>query len=378
MDMKICDSAEKTSARDILKTDKCDKYDYLIAAACGVIGGIVDIFFVGMPGDSKLQVFTDQQVDKIVMRFAKIVAEPDKVASIVDVASAKDILGKMYKVNYDQSTSASASMVFGISPSNHHMKSLAHSPDIIGLFFSILDQFTSQSHFISAGRLISMNTDTFELKGNSFGAKLFCGVTNWIGHLVSDVAGTGTTKGRGMGLVMPFYELLGLCEFGKFDIKGERIMVNDLATKIYENGYDARFGIATSIPLLITELSIKLVWAIRQRIQYNKPIKECIPMRIHSDLRIMLLIGNGTLCIIDGVDAAVESGGNWVNFFMRLNLVGWCNLIQGVLIEVCIQLGINIDFDAQIEAFQRMNVAMEEYLVLCQVLAQNKMRSSAS
>lgn len=27
--------------------DCCDKYDYLIAVSCGVLGGLVDIFFVG-------------------------------------------------------------------------------------------------------------------------------------------------------------------------------------------------------------------------------------------------------------------------------------------------------------------------------------------
>ena len=36
------------------KEDKCDKYDYLIAVACGVLGGIVDIFLVGSPRDSVL------------------------------------------------------------------------------------------------------------------------------------------------------------------------------------------------------------------------------------------------------------------------------------------------------------------------------------
>lgn len=34
--------------------DKCDKYDYLIAVACGAIGGMIDIFLVGAPGDSVL------------------------------------------------------------------------------------------------------------------------------------------------------------------------------------------------------------------------------------------------------------------------------------------------------------------------------------
>ncbi len=52
--------------------DKCDKYDYLIAVGCGAIAGIVDIFLVGSPADSKLQEWTDAQVDKTVMAFAQI------------------------------------------------------------------------------------------------------------------------------------------------------------------------------------------------------------------------------------------------------------------------------------------------------------------
>lgn len=50
----------------------CDKYDYLIATGCGVVAGLVDSFFVGMPGESKLGGWTDAQVDKAVMGFGKI------------------------------------------------------------------------------------------------------------------------------------------------------------------------------------------------------------------------------------------------------------------------------------------------------------------
>ena len=51
--------------------DKCDKYDYLIAVGCGAIAGMIDIFLVGSPADSKLLGWTDAQVDKTVMTFAK-------------------------------------------------------------------------------------------------------------------------------------------------------------------------------------------------------------------------------------------------------------------------------------------------------------------
>lgn len=32
--------------RALLREDKCDKYDYLAAVACGAVGGLVDIFLL--------------------------------------------------------------------------------------------------------------------------------------------------------------------------------------------------------------------------------------------------------------------------------------------------------------------------------------------
>ncbi|MCR6630168.1 MAG: hypothetical protein NVV74_09035 [Magnetospirillum sp.] len=33
-----------------LKNANCDKFDYMIAGTCGFVGGLIDIFFVGLPG----------------------------------------------------------------------------------------------------------------------------------------------------------------------------------------------------------------------------------------------------------------------------------------------------------------------------------------
>lgn len=46
-----------------------DKYNYLIAAGCGVISGLVSAFLVGSPGQSVFGNWTDAQADKFVMRF---------------------------------------------------------------------------------------------------------------------------------------------------------------------------------------------------------------------------------------------------------------------------------------------------------------------
>lgn len=350
------------SEKPVFYHDKCDKYDYLIAVACGAIAGMVDIFFVGSPADSKLQSWTDTQVDKTVMVFAKTCGWSPREGKEKSVASAIGFLEKKFPVNYDQRHSGDVGGLFNMSAKNHHMKSLAHSPDIVGLFFSILNQFTSTSSFLSSGQLITIKTDTYELQGNNFVSKLFCGITNWFGHIMSDVAGSSGASGRGSGVVIPFYELFQLCDFGSFQVGENRNTLATVATKVFQEGYDARFGLTMAIPVVLCDLSIKLIWAIKHYFYHKKPFEECIPTKKHDDLRIMLIIGDGMLCLMDGADAAIRSGGNWVKFFLRLNIIAWYRLVSLVFREVCIRLGISFPLQKQLDAYIRINEALNLYL----------------
>lgn len=345
--------------------DKCDKYDYLIAVACGALGGIVDIFLVSAPGDSVLGKWTDTQIDNAVKGFAKISGWSPKPEKADSITSAIGFLERKFKVNYDQRYSADVDNLFHMSTRNHHMMSLAHSPDVIGLFFSILNQFTSTATFVANGQLVTINTATSELQGGNFIAKIFCGIANWFGHVMSDVAGSSGSRGnagRGTGIVMPFYELFGFCKFGKFNVGQDKQDLAVIATRAFQEGYDFRFGLTTAIPVIITDLSIRLVWALRRHFQYGKALKECIPSQKHADLRVMLLFGNGTLCVMDGIDAGVKSGGNFLAFFMRLNLIAWFRFLTLVLKEVCIRLGIAASLQAHLEAYKRINEALSAYL----------------
>lgn len=352
--------------RELLITkDKCDKYDYLAAVACGAVGGLIDIFLVGTPGDSVLGKWTDTQVDNAVKGFAKLSGWNPRTRNNENTASAIGFLERKFKVNYDQRHTGDVDGLFDMSTKNHHMMSLSHSPDIVGLFFSLLNQFTSTSAFVANGQLIMVRTDTYELQGGNFIAKLFCGVVNWFGHIMSDVAGSSGSRGnlgRGSGVVMPFYELFQFCKFGKFSVNKDKQDLATIATRAFQEGYDLRFGLATAIPVIITELSIRLIWALRRHFQYQMPLKECIPSRNYSDLRVMLLLGNGTLCVMDGIDAAVRSGGNFLTFFMRLNLIAWFRFVTLVLKEVCIRVGLTGALTKCIEAFKRINEALLAYL----------------
>ncbi len=353
---------DKADLQPYFYNDTCDKYDYLIAAACGAVAGLLDIFLVGAPGDSKLLSWTDTQVDKTVMSFAKTCGWSPREGKEKSVASAIGFLEKKFPVNYDHRNTTDVGGLFEMGTKNHHMKSLAHSPDVIGLFFSILNQFTSTATFASDGQLITVQTDSYELQGNDFLSKLFCGVVNWFGHIMSDVAGSSGSVNRGSGVVIPFFELFQLCDFGSFQVGQHRNTLATVATKVYQEGYDARFGVTMAIPVLMCELTIKLAWSIKRYFYHKKPLAECIPSKRHDDLRIMLIIGDATLCLMDGADAAIRSGGNWVNFFLRLNLIAWYRFVSLVFKEVCIRLGISFPLQRQLDAYIRINEALTMYL----------------
>jgi len=344
---------------------KCDKYDYLIAVSCGAIAGLVDIFLTGVPGESVLGKWSDAQTDRIVMAFAKRAGwkGADKGKGI---ASAIGYLEKTFPVNYDQRYTSDVGGAFQMGTRNHHFKSLAHSPSPIGLFFSILDQFQSKASFVANGQLIRIDTEHFELKGDTFHAKLFCGFCNWIGHIMSDVAGSSGSRGsgasgRGSGIAIPFYELLQFADVGEIQIGKARQSFAMLMTRVFQEGYDARFGVAMALPVILNELFIRVIWVIKQHFYHNRDWNECIPSSKHADLRCMLIVGNFTLCIFDGADAFIRSGGNPIQFVMRLNIIAWFKLVLMIFKEIMIWFDFTYE-DLKLQ-LQCINAALDEYLI---------------
>jgi hypothetical protein len=332
-----------------LKGTNCDKYDYMIAGTCGLIGGLIDVIFVGIPGNSIFGDATDKYADKATAKFAnflgfdrctiernyieyynKNIAKGEtslELESYVAQRRLQFLEGK-FKINYDQTSTngknGTGGKVKNLSPSNHHLKSLGHSPDIIGLFFSILNQFTSTSSFVSEGKLITIKTEDFELQGSNFVAKVFCGFVNWFGHIMSDLAGSNNSIAnnmRGMGVPIPFYSLLQFINVGEFGQHKQTFA--KISVQVFEQGYDFRHGMALATPVLVTELLTRMTWVVKQYLYHKKPWAKCIPSANNPELRRMLLIGHGSLCLVDTTDAALRSGGNMIQFMLRSNLIAW-------------------------------------------------------
>ena len=324
----------------------CDKYDYMIAGFCGSIAGLIDVVFVGIPTDSKLVGLSDKATDELVKKFALLSGWNPRPGKEDSVASAIGFLEKNFAVNYDQRHSADVDGLFSMSTKNHHFKSLSHSPDPIGLFFSILDQFMNTSTFISDGELIRVDTSNREspLQGSNFIAKVFSGFCNWLGHIMSDVAGSSGSRGgegRGAGVPVPFMEMFQFCNFGSLQVGEDRQTFATVMVRVFQQGYDLRFAGAMAVPVLLEELMIRGIWALRRHFGKGYPWKECLPTTEYGNLRIMLIVGNTVLCIFDLTDATIRSGfgANMVSFFLRLNYIAWVRLIILVFKELIKRYG---------------------------------------
>ena len=308
----------------------CDKYDYYASVFSGLVAGMIDVLFVGAPGQSSLGNFTDEQTDNVVKKFASMCGWDPKKEKEDSIASAIGFLEKKFPVNYDMPYANFKEHGFTMAAKNHHIKSLAHCPDPIGLFFSIIDQFAGTATFISNGQIISVRTETQELQGGNFIAKLFCGFANWIGHIMSDAAGSSGGRGnsgRGSGVPIPFFEVFLLFDFGSFQVGKDRQTFAEVMTRVFQDGYDLRFGAAMAIPVVLNELFLRAFWAIKRHFYHELEWKKCIPSLKYKSLNKMLLIGNAGLCLVDTIDAGIRSGGNIVTFILRLNIVAWGRLI---------------------------------------------------
>ena len=348
---EIVDLNETVDSLKDLKP-QCDKLDYILAASSGALCGVIDVFLVGKPGESPLGNITDKWYADRVKDFAKKLGweykgkDPQDAKKVM--SSAVKFLGDKFGVPYDQTGLGDAGKaVFHLDPSNHHFKSLAHNPSLLGLFFSILDQFNNTSHFVSNGQLISLQQakDGWILQGNNIPSKLFCGFVNWFGHLISDISGSdrSAAKGnRGMGVPSPLWtwtnDIIAIkSKLGLGTTETDKAM-NDLALEIFEKGYDTRFQTAQAIPVFINEMLVRLIYAVRRLYKYFEETskeersfklmwKACEPFS-NLTVKRMLTVAHGTFCLVDIGDAVgrafVTGGGtfNPVEFVLRLNVVG--------------------------------------------------------
>lgn len=337
----------------IINNAECDKYDYAMAAFSGVFTGLVDSFFVGSPLSSPLGKVTDKYIDDLVVRFARWTYDLERTVNAHksskqirrrrpdSIASAIGFLENRFQVNYDAryaSDLLGSKTLTNFSPKNHHLKSLAHCPDVVGLFFAILDQLTGKTSIVCNGKLVRLPSvvNRGKLQGDSLIENIAYGFINWFGHLMSDVAGSSGTRGhigkRGMGIPIPGFELM---QFAQINPEAEVQGLEMLVSHMFQNGYDFRFGVAMSVPVLINDVLIKILWVLRQRYCFGMEWKDVfMSMSKSYSLSRMRLVSTGCFLLVDLGDAAIRSEGQLLVFAMHLNYVGICKFAHAGYHEI--------------------------------------------
>lgn len=331
---------------------ECDKLDYALAAASGVLCGLIDILFIKSPHEGLIGKGVDSLFENKIIECSNKLKNCEYKAKmqsgvtaefkeITNIKSAIGYLEERFPVPYDQKNTQEIKKsligefeetVSHLSPKNHHAKSLSHYPDIFGLISSICNQITNTSTFLDNehGRILITNRgeNGFELQGSDLKSCIYCGFVNWLFHCISDVAGSSGGKGNGQGLPIPFIEFFQFCNFGKIaNEKGQWQTISTVFTKVYENGYDARHHLACSMPVILNDLITYSIFVVKEHF-YNK--KDWGMILSDEDLKQkanrMVTVSIGTMCVVDLGEAAITSFGDPVTFLSHLNLAAWSKL----------------------------------------------------
>lgn len=260
-----------------------DRYELSLSVVVGIISGVVDVLLVGIPAHPGFMGSPKSEggwLSNSVKEKVSNLFPPDKISE----------LEKAYKVSYDPSTSRSLhKKVAGLGPGTHRFQSLGHDP-LLGFIFGIKDILTGKFTAISKdGFLITQKVADPLMIGENLFVRLVEAIAIQLGHLASDVA---TSR----GLPAPLMPLLEFLQFGK--IGNKEYTIGEVARQMYRSGYDSRHFMAASIPVMITEIIIRLSYVIRA-IKDGKSLVEAIPSASSIKLRRQLLIAHSVSTLIN-------------------------------------------------------------------------------
>lgn len=367
-------------------TNYADGLDCTIAVTCGLIAGTIDAVFIGEWNFEKAKAISNEKINHTVIEFAKkhpdyekfIVTKKGTVKYSNRLANAIEFLEGKYKLPGDGAYNFKGS---GITHSTHHLDDFCHHPTLIGLICCIIVQFTGTVTYRSSTGVVKVPIEVNEygkFASEEKWGKVFAGIINWFfnvaqakenwkGHLMSDIAGSAKSVGKGndgTGLpgsflsiakelsTLPCFKNTNFSENlrksfqngigadkSKFDIGSFNSLFNGASSK-----FDMRTEMAVkhelerqAVPIIVAELLARGAYFIRAFIRQMKAKNsildldwyKTLPFRNRTVVR-MITIATGTFTAIDLGDAFFQSlkksgGFNYAtpgNFILRVNFVG--------------------------------------------------------
>lgn len=349
--------------REVVEVDwtdnvkKADRTDYLLAITSGAIAGLIDSFFVS---EFSLEHANKWGIDKV-KKFVKIVARRNGYKGD-ELPGAIAFMERKFPIAADSKT---ADFGGGLQ---HHLRDFSHHFSLCGLMCSIFTQFSSKVIGTDTnGKLLIVDVDDKNHIGKNFAEKVLFGIVHWFFHMVSDMAGSKSTAGKGTGIPGPILSLIketsvlpcfrdrkiGEEEFYVWVSKlfnGTLLAKRDKNGKIIESvRFDLRSEIGIlqefgkqSVPVLINECLVRGMYFLRRlNVAINEAdinsvkdfenidISELLPLN-NRIIRRMVTVSSGTFLAVDSVDAAIRSAiknkginpKTFVEFAVNINYVG--------------------------------------------------------
>ena len=336
---------------------KADRTDYLTAVACGAISGLIDIFYVGEFSLDRANEWGSEQTNK----FVKKVAELNGFKGD-DLSDAIKFMEKKFPLAADGKTPE-----FG-GGLQHHLRDFSHHFSLGGLLCSLFTQFTGKVIGTDTnGAILIVELTDKSFIGKNFEEKILFGTVNWFFHMVSDMAGSNATAGKGTGIpgaivslikelsAVPCFRDKKIGEY-EFHTWVSKLFNGTLLAKRDENGkilQPVKFDLRTEIgilhevgrqfvPVIINECLVRGLYFLRRLYLAIKETEihsivdlrkiassELLPFNNRVIIR-MITVASGVFTAVDSVDAAVraaiKNGGInpkfFVDFAVRINIVG--------------------------------------------------------
>jgi len=274
-ELKSNELAIKQLYKDYNQIHRLDKVDITISAIAGIVGAAVDILLVGIPqkGPDGLEAGTLSNF--IRKKFDETFPEDE----MQKLANSKES-----KVPFDAQDNRNTTIrVEGLSAYYHRMLSLGHDP-LLGFVVGVFDILTGRMTTIDkTGKFVSQVMDNYADRKES---DIFAAIAKQLAHFKSDI----TTS---MGLPAPLMGLFNLFQFG--NIGEYEQTVAEIVQGMYYEGYDFIHFCSMSIPVMITEVIVRISYAIK-RIKEGNRIRDSIPFSLNRDkhpkLATMLFIAH--------------------------------------------------------------------------------------
>lgn len=340
-----------------------DKIDCLVAASSGILTAMLDVLWIGEFSLRYAQDIGTEQVNNIVIAIAqKNAVVKGKACPKNDLKSCIKFLEKEYPLASDKLINE-----FG-GGYNHHLRDFSHHASPFGLICSILNQFMERGCGTDTnGNFINPDIPETDAIGTTFEEKITLGVVSWFFHLVSDMAGSSSSTGRGTGIPGPILSLAKVLSatpmFKKLKIryKDDDIGFSVWISKLF-NGtafehasykdiirFDLRteigitnFAAKQSVPVILNQCIVRSFYFIRRLAQdfSEKNISSLSDLKLLDVSRIlpfnnrtithMITISTGVFSVVDGTDAFIrakvrnpnDSAKVISDTLLRLNFIG--------------------------------------------------------